>query len=291
MPIVSMKEILKDAKSKKYAVGCYNAVDMQMIRGIIQAAEEENSPVILCHAEVHFKYTPIEKIAPVMIEEAANAKVPVALLLDHGKSFSAIMKAMHLGFNAVMFDGSELSFEENVCQTREIVKIARELNVSVEAELGHVTRPKSGGADGEEEDSVIYDKSFYTDPEKAADFVQKTGIDALAVAFGTVHGVYMTKPQLDLSRLDRIREITNMPLVMHGGSGLTAQDYENSIKNGICKINYYTNMALKAAEVIKEKLNNTKESVFYHNIMMWSIEAFKEDVKNTMKLFKSSNKA
>ena len=291
MPIVSMKEILEDAEKKKYAVGCYNAIDLQMTRGILEAAEEEKSPVILCHAELHFKYTPLEKISYILVNEAKAAKAPVAILLDHGNSFSAIIKAIHFGFNAVMFDGSQLSFEENVKQTKEIVKIANQLGVSVEGELGRVARPKSGGAEGTEVDSIIYDKSLYTDPDKAVEFVERTGIHALTVAFGTVHGIYLDKPKLDLERLNKIKRITKVPLVMHGGSGLNARDYSNSIANGISKINYYTNMALKAAQTVKEKLNNSPGNLFYHDLMMWSIETFKEEVRKTIKLFGSNNKA
>ena len=251
MALVSMIEILKDAKKRNYAVGCFNSINLDMIRGVIQAAEVEKSPVILCHAEIHFKFTPIEKIAPILLAEARNAKVPVAILLDHGKSFSAIVKAMHLGFNSIMFDGSELSYEENVKRTKDIVKIARELGVSVEAELGHVVRPKSGGAEGEEDDSIIDDKSLYTNPEQAKEFIEQTGADALAVAFGTAHGVYLKKPNLDLERLNKIRQIVDVPLVMHGGSGLTEVDFKNSIDNGISKINYYTNMALSTVNRLK----------------------------------------
>lgn len=291
MPLIPMKEILKDANEKKYAVGCYNAINLDMIRGVIEAAEEEGSPVILCHAEVHFKFTPLEKIAYIMVNEAKNAKVPVSILLDHGKSFSAVVKAMHLGFNAVMYDGSSLNYEENIAKTREIVKIANELGVCVEAELGHVVRPKSGGAEGDEDDSVIDDTSLYTNPSEAVDFVERTGVDALAIAFGTAHGVYLKKPKLDLQRLCDINKSVKVPLVMHGGSGLEPVDFRNSIENGISKINYYTGMALEAANQIREKLMSADEKVFYHNIMMWSIEAFKEDVQKTMRLFGSSNKA
>ncbi len=290
MPLVSMKEILKDAAEKKYAVGCYNTVNLEMARGVVEAAEEEKSPVILCHAEVHFKYTSLERIAPIMLEEAKTSKVPVAVLLDHGKSFSAVIKAMHYGFNAVMYDGSSLSYEDNLKNTAEIVKIARELNVSVEAELGHVARPKSAGADGDEDDSIIDDKSLYTDPFQAEEFVLKTGVDALAIAFGTAHGVYLKKPLLDFQRLSAIRKAVDVPLVMHGGSGLADKDFSNSIMRGICKINYYTGMAQKSAQGIRDKLNSSKDMFFYHNILVWSIQEIKKDVQNTMRLFGSSNR-
>lgn len=290
MAIVSMKEILKDAKEKKYAVGCYNAINLDMARGVIKAAEEENSPAILCHAELHFKYTPLEMLAPILVNAARTAKVPVAILLDHGKSFESALKAISLGFNAVMYDGSNLPYEENKSNTKEIVKAAKALGATVEGELGYVVRPKSGGAEGDEDDSVIDDTTFYTDPYQAQEFVSETGIDALAVAFGTAHGVYLKKPCLDLERLSLINKNTGVPLVMHGGSGLTDEDYVNSIKNGICKINFYTGMALYSAKEI-EKCFKKDDTIFYHQLMMTSIDAFTRDVKRTMRIFRSSNKA
>ena len=294
MALASMKEMLKEAREKKYAVGCYNTLNLEMARGVIQAAEEENSPVIICHAEVHFKFAPLDSIACIMLNEARKAKVPVAVLLDHGKSFSAVMQAMRLGFNAIMFDASELEYEENVKRTTEIVKIAKEFGASVEAELGHVTRPKGGGSGGEEEEKdedAADDKRYYTNPVQTVDYIEKTGIDALAPAFGTAHGVYLKKPKLEFERLAAINRCSKVPLVMHGGSGLTAEDFKNAIENGISKINYYTGMSLSTARRIKENLNNSGEKVGYHEIIVWGIEAVREEVRATMRLFGSSGKA
>ncbi len=290
MALVSMKEILEDAKARRYAVGCFNSIDLQMARGVIEAAEEERSPVILCHAAVHFKYTPLEKAAYVLLNEAKGAKIPVAVLLDHGEEFDSVIKAMHAGFNAVMFDGSRYDYEENVSKTKEIVRIAHTLGISVEGELGRVARPKSGWSEGSDDDSIIRDTSLYTDPDMAGEFVEKTGIDALACSFGTVHGVYMEKPRLDYQRLGLIAQKSNIPIVMHGGSGLSEQDFLESIKHGVCKINYYTNMALSTAEYIKKKLSET-EPAFYHDITTWSIEAVKQDIQSAIRVFKSSGKA
>ncbi len=291
MPLVSMKELLKDAKEKKYAVGCYNSINLDMIRGILKASEEERSPVILCHAEVHFKFTPLEKIAYILLNEASHAKIPVAVLLDHGKSFDAIVKAMKLGFNAIMYDGSSLGYEENIKNTKEIVKIAGAMGVTVEAELGHVTRPKSGGAEGDEDDSIIDDTSLYTDPGQAVEFVERTGADALAVAFGTAHGIYLKTPKIDIKRLKTISKMVDVPLVMHGGSGLSERDFISSIQNGISKINYYTGMAVNAAKKLKEELEKSEGIAFYHNLMMTSIEAFREDIQKTIRVFGSNGKA
>lgn len=290
MPLVSMQEILKDAKEKGYAVGSFNSIDLQMARGVVEAAEAEHAPVILCHAELHFKYTPLEKAANVLVHEAKMAKVPVAVLLDHGQSFESAVKAIYAGFNAVMIDGSQLSYTENVRMTKEVVKVAHLLGAAVEGELGRVARPKSGGAEGDEEDSIIRDTSLYTDPNMAADFTAKTGIDALACSFGTVHGVYLEKPALDFARLNQIADLTGVPIVMHGGSGLSPGDFSDSIQNGVCKINYYTNMALSTAEYVKEKLLH-QERAFYHDICRWSIEAIREDISAVIRLFGSSGRA
>jgi fructose-bisphosphate aldolase class II len=291
MSKMSMGEMLKDASKRGYAVPCFNAINLDMVRGIIQAAEEENSPVILCHAEIHFKYTPLEQIAPILIDAMNRAKVPVSILLDHGKSFSAAMNAMHLGFNAIMFDGSEYAYEENVRRTSEVVKIARTLGVSVEGELGYVTRPRSGGAEGEDDDGIIDDTSLYTDPEQAREFVERTGIDALAAAFGTVHGVYLKKPRLDIDRLERIRKSAGVPIVMHGGSGLSDEDFNRTIDRGVAKINYYTGMALKVVDQAKARLQQPGDQTFYHEFMMNVIDDFREDASRIMRIFRSSGKA
>ena len=286
-----MSEMLQDASHRGYAVPCFNTISLDMVRGIIEAAEEEKSPVILCHAEIHFKYTLLEQIAPIMVEAMNKAKVPVSILLDHGKSFSAVTNAMHLGFNAIMFDGSEYGYEENVQKTSEVVKIAKTLGVSVEGELGYVTRPKSGGAEGQDDDSIIDDTSLYTDPEHAREFVERTGIDALAAAFGTVHGVYLKKPVLDLNRLEQISKTAGVPIVMHGGSGLSDEDFKQTIDKGVAKINYYTGMALKVVDRTKERFAQSEEKTFYHEFMMNVIQDFKDDAQQIMRGFRSQNKA
>jgi len=285
MPIVSMSEILADAKAGKYAVGSFNSIDLAMARGVIRAAEDEKAPVILCHAEVHFKYTPLDSIMPILLEEANKAKVPVALLLDHGKDFNTIVKAINLGMNAIMFDGSELDYDDNVTQTKEIVKVAHALGATVEGEIGRVVRPVDGGADGFDDVSLVDDTSLYTDPDQAADFVQKTGVDALACAFGTVHGVYRKEPKLDFPRLKLISEKTGIPVVMHGGSGLSKEDVHMAISNGVTKINYYTNLALYVGNEIKRQVNETEEP-FYHNIGVWAEQAVYEDARETIRIFK-----
>lgn len=287
MPIVSMNSILADARDGDYAVGSFNSIDLAMARGIIRAAEAENAPVILCHAEVHFKYTPLESVMPILLTEAAAARVPVALLLDHGKDFTAMIRAMHLGMNSIMFDGSDLDYADNLAQTTEIVKIAHALNIAVEGELGRVVRPADGGAEGHDDSSLVDDATLYTDPDEAAAFVRQTGVDALACAFGTVHGVYRKEPKLDFPRLRAIADKTGVPIVMHGGSGLTADDFRQAIANGVRKINYYTNLALFVGEEIKRQIAQCDEP-FYHNIAAWAQQAVYEDTRQAIRLF--SNK-
>lgn len=284
MPIVSMNGILADAIAGGYAVGCFNSIDLAMTRGILRAAEDEKSPVILCHAEIHFKYTPLSSVMPVLLEEASNASVPVALLLDHGKNFDAVIKAMKLGMNSIMFDGSELGYEDNISRTAEIVRIAHVLGVAVEGEIGRVLRPADSGADGQDDAALAGDASLYTDPDEAADFVQRTAVDALACAFGTVHGIYRNKPQLDFPRLKTIAQKTGVPIVMHGGSGLTEEDFRMAIAHGVSKINYYTNMALYVGQRIREQASHVDEP-FYHTMMVWAQEAVYADARKVIRLF------
>jgi len=284
MPIVSINKILDDAKAGGYAIGCFNSIDLAMTRGILRAAVDENAPVILCHAEVHFKYTPLNSVMPILLEEASSAGIPVALLLDHGKDFEAIKKSLDLGMNCIMFDGSELEYEDNISKTKEIVNIAHSLGASVEGEIGRVVRPADSGADGFDDVSLADDTSLYTDPDQAADFVKETGVDILACAFGTVHGVYRKEPKLDFPRLKQIAEKTGIPIAMHGGSGLSGEDFRAAIDNGVRKINYYTNMALYVGNEIKKQINETGEP-FYHNITVWAEQAVYEDTRQTIQLF------
>ncbi len=275
MSLVTLKELMKDAQKNNYAVGAYNVINWDMIRGIILAAEQERSPVIISLAETHCSFVPIDIIAEIMLKEAKLAKVPVAVHLDHGVDFSLLIHAMKLGFSSVMFDGAHLSFEGNVHQTREIVKIAKALNISVEAELG-----------------ILSNNDNYTDPLKAKEFIEKTEIDALAIAFGTAHGLYLDKPLLDFTRLQQIKNMTNMPLVMHGGSGLENEEYSKSIDFGINKINYYSYMAYTTANIVRDKLKASYniEKIYYHDISQWTISEIKDHVATTMGIFGSSKK-
>jgi len=282
-----MVDILADAKAGGYAVGSFNSLDLTMVRGVIRAAEDESSPVIISHAEVHFDYTPLDSLIPIFLEEASKARVPVALLLDHGRSFDPIVRALSSGMNSVMFDGSELGYEDNISQTKEIVKIAHAMNATVEGELGRVGRPENASAGGFDDDSIVDDESLYTDPDQAAEFVARTGVDALACAFGTAHGIYRKEPKLDFPRLKAISEKVGVPIVMHGGSGLSAQDFRLAIANGVTKVNYFTNMSFSAGKLIKKMTAQTDEP-FYHDVIVWAQQAIYDDVRQVIRLFKGA---
>lgn len=292
MPLVTLNELMKDAEEKSYAVGAYNVMNLEMIRGIIAGAEQAQSPVILSFAEVHIPLVPLEVIAPIILDAAKKSKVPVAVHLDHGQDHEVLIRAMQLGFSSVMFDGANLQLEENIRQTNEISKIAKALGVSVEAELGRILRPEGGGDEEEEEE---YDPDdIYTNPNEAKKFIEHTDIDALAVAYGTAHGVYTREPVLDFDRLQLIKNITGMPLVMHGGSGLDEAAYVKSIQCGIRKLNYYSNMAYEVANTIQLKLNANRsenKKSYYHDISKWAMKAIQDDIVRTMRIFGSAGKA
>jgi len=248
--LYTMKEILKDAQEKNYGVGYYNAVNMEMIRAYIRAAEDEKSPIIIGTAQGLLKYSDFNWLVPVLLDGARRAKVPVAVHLDHAYDFDIIMQALRAGFGSVMFDGSLLSYEENVWRSAEISKIAHSMGVAVECELGKV-----GGLD---EGGGVHGENIYTDPNVAEDFIHRTNADFLAVSIGTVHGVYAQKPKLDLDRLAAIRSKVNKPLVLHGGSGLTDMDFKNCINGGISKVNIYTDVVSGAIKRIRE-VNETQD--------------------------------
>jgi fructose-bisphosphate aldolase class II len=282
MPLTTLKEILSSAEQGKYAVGMFDVVGTESLKAIIRGAEECNSPVIIALAEVHMPYAPLNLIAPLMVNAAKAAKVPVAVHLDHGLSYDVIIKTMALGFTSIMYDGSTLSYEENLKNTAEIARAAKALGISVEAELGHVGGEEGGGDDNYE--------AFFTEPSLASDFVEKTGVDALAVAIGTVHGEYFKKPALDLNRLAEIHKKVNVPLVLHGGSGLSDDDFRNCILGGIRKINIFTDMSYAASEGIK-KLFEEKKKPHCYDVSEAAEKSMQKVVMEKICLFGSNLKA
>lgn len=288
MVLVNAKELIKDAKARHYAIGSFNVTDIEMVRGIVSAAEKENSPVIIQFAELHDNYVPLDVIGPVMINVAKKASVPVVVHYDHGVTFDNIVKAMQMGFTSVMMDASQDDFETNMARTKEIVKIAKPLNISVEGELGPMNR--EGG--GDDVDYAELDKT-YTNPQEAKQFIEETGVDMLAVAYGTVHGVYTQAPKLNFDRLKEISDLVDFPLVVHGASGLTDEEYRKSVENGICKINYYSEMvhrvALEVQKRLTEGLNN--KQLFISDVSPWEIELVEKEIRERLRVFGSAGKA
>ena len=234
--LVTMKEVLHDAQKNHYGVGLFNTVNMEMARGVIEAAEELRSPVIIGTAEVLLKYTPLDVLSDLLRPMAERASVPVVLHFDHGLTREKTVEALKSGFTSVMYDCSTLPFDQNAAAVAEMTAFAHLYGATVEGELGHVG---SNALPNEEED-------LYTRPEDAKEYVERTNVDALAVAIGTAHGVYKTKPVLDIGRLKEIRACVDTPLVLHGGSGLSDDDFRSCISEGICKVNIFTDINLAA---------------------------------------------
>ncbi len=247
MPLVPMKGILNDAKKDNYAVGAFDAMDQIMVEAILGAAEETNTPIILMVMMPTFCSDNTDLLLQYMVDRCRKSPIPVALHLDHGTSFEVVMQAIHYGFTSVMFDGSSLPFEENVTLTQKVVEAAHACGVTVEAEIGHVS-----GHEGNMLNGNVADQDTYTTVDAAIQFYQRTKVDCLAVAIGTVHGVYAGVPKLDYVRLQAIRDAIPIPIVMHGGSGLMPEDFRQAIEHGISKINFFTGMSLGGAEAVKD---------------------------------------
>lgn len=286
--LVTLAELLNQAKKERKAVGAFNATTLESIRGIIRAAEELDSPVILQHAQSHDPIIDMEEIGPILLYYAKRAKVPTAVHLDHGSSFERCIQAIRLGFTSVMYDASGKEFETNIKETAEIVRIAHAAGVSVEAELGHIFTSEIVVGEGTAADSSTdYENvdDIYTDPQTAKEFAERTGVDCLAVAFGTTHGVYLTEPKLDLPRVAAIRDAAGIPLVMHGGSGVSQADYKVAIENGICKVNYYTYMNQAGGSASRAYWEDGEKPLFYDQMALAATEAIKEDVKKAIRVF------
>ena len=277
--LVNLKEVLPAAQKGGYGVGLFNTTDTDMLQAVIDAAEELNSPVIVGTAEILLPYGELKLIAPAVVAAAKRAKVPVVVHYDHGLTFGRCMEALQLGFTSVMFDGSVKKYDENIAETREVVKIAHAFGATVEGEIGHVGQAASG--DDRAED-------MYTTVDEALAYYNATGVDALAVSFGTAHGVYKSKPKLNLTRLGEIHKAVNVPLVLHGGSGLSEEDFKNSIKNGVAKVNIFTDMELAGVRAMQEGI---AAGLDYLEIRNRKVEAIRETVKEKIRIFGSVNKA
>ena len=274
--LVNLVEILKAAEEKKCAVGSFNTPNLECLNAVIGAAEKLNVPVIVMHAQVHEEASPLAKIGPVMVDAARRARVPVCVHLDHCETLEYMQQALDIGFTGVMYDGSTLPYAENLKNTVTAVGMARKYNCGVEAELGALASREGGAAAAA--------GPVYTDPEEAVRFCRDTGIDALAPSFGTAHGIYKSKPVLDLERVRAIAEKTGLPLVMHGGSGVSPEDYRTGIANGLRKINYYSYMSRAGVTAVKEMLER-QEVTFYHDLALAAEKAMEADAEKAMRLF------
>lgn len=275
--LVSLKEILKIAEARKCAIGSFNTPNMSSLRAVLSAAEELGEPVIIMHAQVHEEMglCKMDEIAPVMLALADMAKVPVCVHLDHGTDLDYVKRGLELGFTSVMYDGSTLEASLNYANTSVVRELSLAYGASLEAEIG------SMGARESASPGETADESIYTDPEEAKRFVDETGIDALACAFGTAHGVYLKQPKLDMPRLARIKSLVDVPLVMHGGSGVSVDDYKKVIELGIRKINYYTYMAKAGGNAVAA----LEDKTFFHDIEIAAIAAMKADAESAIRVF------
>ena len=280
MSLCNLKTILQKADQEKYGVGNFDIFNVEMLKGVLDAAEETRSPIIIAYGEAFEDLAPMESFSKTIINMAERATVPVAVHLDHAVKFDLIVRAVHCGFTSVMIDASDKTLEGNIEITKKVVDVCRVLDVSVEAELGHV----SGLGKLYESDDHIY-----TDVAEAKYFAEETGIDALAVSIGTVHGVYKEAPRLNLERLKEIRAAVRQPLVLHGGSGLTEQDFKDTIRDGISKVNIFTDLTLAAMDSIRSNAADTKMSYIRQCVEI--IEAVKKEAIRKMEIFGSCGKA
>ncbi len=277
--LVNLNDVLRPAQQGHYAVGLFNTTDTDMLQAAIEAAEEMRAPIIIGTAEVLLPYGELQLIAPSVIAAAKRARVPVVVHYDHGLTFDRCMEALRLGFSSVMYDASAKPYAQNIQETREIVRIAHAFGVTVEGEIGHV-----GSADGS--DPAGEDR--YTTLQEATDYLRDTGVDALAIAIGTAHGAYKTAPKLSFDRLAQIRAAVDAPLVLHGGSGLSDDDFRRAVQGGIAKVNIFTDLCLAGMAAQKQAVAEKLDYLSARNLKK---DAIREAVMKKMALFGCQNKA
>jgi len=284
MALVSVHELLAKAEQKGYAVGAFNANNMEIVQAIVKAAEAENAPVIMQASQGAITYAGLHYITGMVKIAAENTKIPIALHLDHGTDFAQVIKCIRGGFSSVMFDGSKLPLEENIAITNKVLEIARPIGVSVEAELG-----KIGGT--EDNVSVSDKEAMFTDPEEARYFVEKAPVDSLAVAIGTAHGQYKGEPRLDFARLEKIRALTNLPIVLHGSSGVPDEAITRAISLGVRKVNIDTNIREAFVWAMRKAMQDNPAEIDPRKILGPGREAAVELIREKIRLFGSSGQA
>ncbi len=282
MGLINTVDLLKHADDHSYAVGAFNVINLDFLNGILEAAEEMKSPVIINIAQVHFPFVNIEQITPAIKQMAEKVCVPVVLNLDHGIDIEVVVQALRCGFSAVMYDASKKPIEQNIEETKLVVKMSHAVGVSVEAELGRV----GGAEDGRK--TAKAKREFFTDPAEAERFVNETGIDALAVSVGNVHGFYDGDPELDFDLIAELKRRTGIPLVLHGGSGISDDDFRRAVNLGIRKINFFTEMSKLATDRVREMLNSS-DKYFIQDALKEAKGTIKQVVKERLRVFGSAN--
>lgn len=273
MPFVTSEEMLRNAQAGNYAVGAFNAENMEMVKAIIAAAEELRAPVMIQTTPSTVKYGSLETFYGMVAADAKKASVPVCLHLDHGNSFELAVRAIQAGYTSVMIDGSQEDFEGNIAVSKKVADVANALGIPVEAELGKV---------GGKEDDLEADADTNTDPQEAKEFVERTGVTSLAIAIGTAHGFYSGTPVLDKERVSQIRELVSVPLVLHGASGLSDEEVRECVRRGICKVNFATELRKAYTDACKKLLEEKPETFDPKKLGIVGIEAVKELVKGRM---------
>ena len=284
MALVSVDYLLAKAEEQGYAVGAFNCNNMEIVQAIVAAAEAEKSPVIIQASQGAIKYAGLNYIVKLVEVAAESVSVPVALHLDHGTDFQQVIKCIRYGFSSVMIDGSKLPLKENIALTKKVVEIASPLGISVEAELG-----KIGGT--EDDITVSEREAMLTDPQEAKIFVEETGVGSLAVAIGTAHGPYKGKPELDFERLKKIRELVQIPIVLHSSSGVPDEDIRRAIELGVRKINIDTNIRQAFMQGVKDALAQKPDEIDPRKVLGPARERMTEIVREKIRLFGSSGKA
>lgn len=288
MSFVTTKEMLKKAQKGRYAVGAFNANNMEIVQAIVEAAEEENAPVILQASQGAIKYAGLDSIVVMVKVMAEKVNIPVALHLDHGTDYYQNIKCLRAGFTSLMYDGSKLSFDENVKMTKKVVEMAHACDIPVEAELGQIGKMGDGDEPGVALEKV---KESMAVPEEAVKFVELTEIDFLAAAVGTIHGCRTPFAKLDIPRIERIRELTGVPLVLHGASGANDEEIKKGIAAGICKINIDTRIRMKFTEKIREIIKTNPQEIDPRKILGPAKEAAKEIIRDRIRVFGCNGKA
>ena len=288
MAFVTTKEMLKEAQKGRYGIGAFNANNMEIIQAIVETAEEEKAPVILQASQGAIKYAGLESIVAMVKVMAEKVNIPVALHLDHGTDYYQNIKCLRAGFTSLMFDGSKLPFDENVEMTKKVVEMAHACDIPVEAELGQIGKMGDSDEPGVALERV---KESMAVPEEAVKFVELTEIDFLAAAVGTIHGCRTPFAKLDIPRIERIRELTGVPLVLHGASGANDEEIKKGIAAGICKINIDTRIRMKFTEKIRQIIITNPEEIDPRKILGPAKDAAKEIIRDRIRIFGCNGKA